>query len=156
MSSLRFLFLLKKNFGFWSLRRLLYSIPSFFFFFLSPWPHSSTFDEFYSKVNPRTISFPQLATGFCTGSGKLHSPGSPSLQELRKKIYKKWGSKSNNTRRSISVSQMRLVPSLLLSVWNRFTVCGEFVPLLALLSRHMPGFMMPLDARITSSPCLPH
>lgn len=53
-----------------------------------------------------------------------------------------------------SVSPIRLFPSPPLSVWNRFPVCGEFAPLLALLCRHMLGFMMPLDARSASSPSL--
>lgn len=53
-----------------------------------------------------------------------------------------------------SVSAIRLFPSPPLSVWNRFPVCGEFAPLLALLRRHMLRFMMPLDARSASSPSL--
>lgn len=53
-----------------------------------------------------------------------------------------------------SVSPIRLFPSPPLSVWNRFPVCGEFAPLLALLCRHMLRFTMPLDARSASSPSL--
>lgn len=53
-----------------------------------------------------------------------------------------------------SVSVIRLFPSPPLSVWNRFPVCGEFAPLLALLRRHMLRFTMPLDARSASSPSL--
>lgn len=53
-----------------------------------------------------------------------------------------------------SVSLIRLFPSPPLSVWNRFPVCGEFAPLLALLCRHMLQFTMPLDASSASSPSL--
>lgn len=53
-----------------------------------------------------------------------------------------------------SVCAIRLFPSPPLSVWNRFPACGEFVPLLALLCRHMLRFTMPLDARRASSPSL--
>lgn len=49
---------------------------------------------------------------------------------------------------------IRLPPSPPLSLWNRFAACGEFVPLLALLRRHMLRFTMPLDARRASSPSL--
>lgn len=51
-------------------------------------------------------------------------------------------------------SPIRLLPSPPLCVWNRFPACGEFAPLLALLCRHMLGFMMPLDCRSASSPSL--
>lgn len=53
-----------------------------------------------------------------------------------------------------SVCAIRLFPSPPLSVWNRFPACGEFVPLLALLCRHMLRFTMPLEARRASSPSL--
>lgn len=53
-----------------------------------------------------------------------------------------------------SVCAIRLLPSPPLSVWNRFPARGEFVPLLALLCRHMLRFTMPLEARRASSPSL--
>ena len=114
--------------------------------------------ECYSKVKPRTISFPQLATGSCAGSGKLHLTGSPSLQILRKKKKRNSENWAPNPITQDAVFQCLpdtpLSKSSTLCVKSIPSVCGEFAPLLALLCRHMLGFMMPLDARSASSPSL--
>lgn len=119
--------------------------------------------EFHSKVNPHNNLFSSLLSFllpqvFSLPLGSLTGLDPPACrccaEKKKKKKSEKLGSKSNNTRSSISVSLRYPSLQVLHSVWNRFPACGEFAPLLALLCRHMLGFMMPLDARSASSPSL--
>lgn len=136
----------------WSLCTLLLTIASQVFFL----QFSSAYYEFYSKVNPQNNLFSSAGHRFLCWLRKAPLDWISQLADTwGKKTFRKLGSKSSNTRCSISVSlRYASFPSPPLSVWNRFPVCGEFVPLLALLCRHMLGFMMPLDGRSASSPCL--
>lgn len=61
------------------------------------------FHYYYYIFRPEQSFYLQLAAGFCAGSGKSQSTGSPSLQ-MQRKIFRKLGSKSNKARCSISVS----------------------------------------------------